>query len=109
MARRAVGEFLHFVIVHKLAAQGQLIAGRPIKSVENFRPRPQIVLRRVLTIVTPAHIEALAPPGNVHLSDRAVTRRAADALGDVYTVIEVDEIRLSVDARPGDGFRVGVT
>src|ERR1700686_3628428 len=89
VARRAVRQLLPFVFLHESAAESQLVARRLVKRIKNFRARPQIILRRVVTIETPPHIKRLAAPSDVHFRDGAVARRAANALCYVNAVIEI--------------------
>ena len=53
-----------------------------------------------MTINTPSHIKGLVAIGERHLADGAVTGRAAHPFIHMNAVIEINEIRLGVDARP---------
>jgi len=108
MTGRAVSQLLHFVFLHQSQAQRFLILGRLIVRVEHFRAGPKIILRRIVTIEAPPHIERLRAPGNVHLRDRTVTCGAADSLCDVNAVIEIDEVRHGIHACPGNRLGIAV-
>src|SRR5882762_1956897 len=108
VTRRAIRQLLHFVFLHEPAAESQLVAGRLVKRIEHFRARTKVILRRVMTFETPAHIKGLAAPGDIHFRNGAVASRAADTLRYVNAVIEVNEVRHSVHARPGNRFSAAI-
>lgn len=68
--------------------------------VENLIGGPQVFLRRIVTIQTPAHVERVRLPRNRHPVHRSVACRAADALLNVYAMIEEDKIGKLIDALP---------
>src|ERR1700732_2434113 len=72
VARRAVCEALDFVLLHELPAECQLVAGRLVKRIKNFRTRTQVILRRLVTIDAPSHVQRLSAPGYVHFGDGTV-------------------------------------
>ena len=55
-----------------------------------------------MAVDTPLHLERLLLVHQRHSIDLSVAGRAADALVDVNTMIEVDEVREVVHARPPD-------
>src|SRR5690349_15496090 len=57
----------------------------------------------------PFHKQRIFLVSQWHLIDTTVARRAADALGDVDTVIEIDETGQVVDALPRDRFVAAIT
>ena len=79
-----------------------MIDWRLIRHVENFLARPHVAFRRSMTVETPIHVKGIFPPGKRHLVDPSVTGRTADAFMNVNTVIEIDETRQIVHARPFD-------
>src|SRR5207245_7518762 len=67
------------------------------------RPPPPSSLCPYTTLFrSPLHLERLRLPHERHAIHGPVARRAADAFVDVNAVIEVDEVRQIVDARPQD-------
>jgi len=57
-----------------------------------------------MTVETPFHLQRLLLPHERHAINLAVAGRAADALVHVNAVVEVDEVRQIVDARPLNRF-----
>ena len=55
-----------------------------------------------MAVEAPAHLHGRALANLGHLVDAAVAGDAADALGDVDRVVEVDEVRQLVDLLPLD-------
>src|SRR5437764_6664475 len=53
-----------------------------------------------MAIQTPMHRQRCSLAGQLHLVDRAMAGRTADALGDMDRMIEVDVARQLVDALP---------
>ena len=66
--------------------------------------RPDILFGVAVTVEAPLHLQRVLLPGERHLVHSAMATLAADALVDVNAVIEIDEIRQIVDARPPDRF-----
>src|ERR1039458_4701854 len=93
MPRRAGRKLLHVIFLHQPLTQCRLILWGLVIRIEYLGARTQIILRSVVAIQAPAHIERLGAPGDIHLRDRAVAGGAADALGNVNAVIEIDELR----------------
>src|SRR3984957_21230918 len=91
VARRTVCELLHFIFGDQPVAQSLLVRGRLVERVEHLGFRPQVFFRRVVAFETPAHVETLFAPGNVHLRDGTVAGGAANSLRDMYAVIEIHE------------------
>ncbi len=68
--------------------------------VEDFRPRPDVFLGRLMAIKTPAHEQRVLPPRQRHLVHLPVTRHASDPLAYVNAVIELHEVGEVVDPDP---------
>ena len=73
----------------------------PVEVVD-LRLRPDVLLGIAVAVDAPLHLERGVLEGELHLVDPAVARDAADALGDVDRVVEVDVVRQVVHARPAD-------
>src|SRR5580692_9282813 len=61
-----------------------------------------------MAIQAPLHVERVGFPGQRHLGYLSVASGAADTFTDVDAVIEVDEIRQRIHARPGNGLVVAI-
>src|SRR5262249_54032034 len=55
-----------------------------------------------VAIETPFHVQAGGLAHQRHLIDAAMAAFATDPFGDVNAVIEIDEIRYVINARPGE-------
>ncbi|MNY20907.1 hypothetical protein D3C86_1544210 [compost metagenome] len=66
-----------------------------------------MALRGAMTREAPGHAHVLGLPGQGHLVHPAVTTRAADALGHVDVVVEVDVVRQLGDPVPGERHVLG--
>src|SRR5580704_10696223 len=80
---------------HGLVGRGLFVA-----HIEHLIARPQVFLRRAMTLQTPLHLQRSVVEHQWHPVDRAVAGVATHALVDVNAVIEVNEIREVVDPRP---------
>src|SRR5689334_13562468 len=100
MARIAVGKALDVVFLHELSSELFLVRRRFISHVEDLIARPEKLLRIAMTLDTPVHVERVRLVRERHQVDSSVARSTADALVDVNAVIEIDEIRKVVNARP---------
>src|SRR5579864_2337040 len=100
----------YFVFGHELPAQLQLIVarGRLVIGIENFRFWPHIFLGLAMAFQAPGHVQRARTIREGHFGDLPVAGGAADALGHVNAVIEIDEIRQRVDANPFERFIVAI-
>ena len=101
------------LVVEILMSQGDsalrlVIRKFPI-GIEDLGSRSQVRGRIAVTIKTPTHRERRGLPHQRHAPDRAVARRAADALGDMDRVIEIDVAWQTIDLIPMNGLVVGKT
>ncbi len=71
--------------------------------------RAKVILRRAMASQAPFHLQRCLLVHERHLVDGAVAGIAADAFGDVNAVIEKDEIRKLVYARPLQGLPGTIT
>ena len=90
------------VFGYQTLAQRDLIRRRIVIHREDILPRPYISFRVAMAPEAPFHRERLGLPGERHFVDAAVAGLAANSFMDVNTVVEIDEIREIVDARPFD-------
>ena len=79
-----------------------LVAGGHVAHREDLVARAQVLLRRAVAVEAPGHLEGRVLRDERHLVDAAVAGLAADALGDVDRVVEVDVVRQVVDLDPLD-------
>jgi hypothetical protein len=105
---RTICELADFDVIrlHQQAPLGQLVGWRLPIGVEDLCLGSQVLLGRAVAIDTPAHRQRRDLGDLVHLADLAVACRAADALGHMDAVVEVDEIAQVMDAVPLDGLPV---
>ena len=73
---------------------------RPEGGVEDLARRAHVRAGVTMTIQAPAHGERRGLPGQRHLGHRPVAVHAADAVGDVGGMVEVDVPRQVVDPDP---------
>src|SRR5688572_5478093 len=92
---------LDAVSLDELRSQNGLVL-RDVVHVEDFFTRPDVPLRIAVAVEAPLHGEGRGLVDEVHPVDAAVAARAADALGHVDVVAEVDEVGQAVDAAPDD-------
>lgn len=71
-----------------------------VAHVENLVARAEILARMAMASQAPLHLQGFRLVHQGHLVDRAVAGVAADALGDVNAVIEINEVGELVDAGP---------
>jgi hypothetical protein len=81
---------------------------RLIPHIENLIARPEIFPGIAMTAEAPLHLQRFLLIHQRHLVDRAVASVAADSLGDMNTVIEVDEVGKLVDPRPLQRFSAAI-
>ncbi len=74
--------------------------GRLVAHIENLIPRAKTLAGIAMTAEAPLHLERSLLIHQRHLVDWTVTGIAADAFSDVNAVIEINEVRKLVDARP---------
>src|SRR5213079_250124 len=84
--------FFDAILLHQLPAEGDLI-GRLPAQIEDLLARPNESLRVAVAFQAPLHVQGNHLRRQRHAVDAAMARHAADALGDVDAVIEVDEVR----------------
>ena len=112
MTRVAIGNLLRlldFVFLHQPPAQSQLVGRFHIVSFENIFAAAHVALRVIMAIDAPAHVERIGAVGQRHLANRPVAGGAAYSFIHMNAVVEVDEIRHGVDARPFQRLVRGVT
>jgi len=74
--------------------------GRLVAHVKDLIARAQILAGIAMAAQAPLHLQTLLLVHQGHLVDGAVAGVAADTLGDVNAVIEIDEVGELVDASP---------
>ena len=109
MTRRTICQTLNFVFFHELCAKFDLIRRYLIIWIEDFRFRAHIFCRLAVAIQAPGHVESLGAPRQRHLRDLAMARRAANALGDVDAVVEINEVGHGIHTRPRNGDIIAIT
>ena len=67
-------------------------ARRLVAHIEHLIARAQVVLRSAVAAEAPLHLQRFLLIHQRHRVDRAVAGVAADALGDVDAVIEINEV-----------------
>ena len=104
MARRAVNHAFQVVFLFQAFADCFLLGGRrmPIE-IEDAIARPDVSLGLAMTIEAPFHQQRALLADELHFVDWPVTACAADAFGNMDTVIEVNMIRQLVHAIPFNG------
>src|SRR5438045_566080 len=93
----------------ELGTLSALIARRLPGHVEDLVARPNEFVRVAMTIETPFHVKSGRAPGDRHLIDAPVARRATDSFRDVNAVIEPDVIGQVIDTVPLQGSVRGET
>src|SRR5271169_580938 len=71
-----------------------------VAHVENLLARAQKFLRRTVAVETPLHLQRCLLVHERHLVHGPVAVVAANTLGDMNAVVEINEVRQLVDARP---------
>lgn len=105
MAGRAARKHLStadLIIDLQLIAFGLIVIVRAIRHTKHFRLRPNELLRLAVTLNAPFHLKGILFVNRRHLIDRPMAGRAAYALCDVNTVIEIDVFGKVVNAIPLD-------
>src|SRR5436190_19900180 len=102
MAHVAVGYFAKpdAVLPNKLLSKCTRIDGLPLH-ISNTIVRAQMRRRVAMAIEAELHCERLGLIGQRHAIDAAVAGNAADALGDVNVMPEVNVFRQARDTMPG--------
>src|SRR5262249_10523604 len=80
-----------------------LLRGRFPFWIEHGGTLPQIGDGIAVTIEAPSHRQRLGLAHQRHAADGTMTRRAADPLGNMNRMIEIDIIGKDIDALPVDG------
>ena len=93
---------LDVIFPNQFLTLGQLVAGGLPGHIENFGPRPDVLLHVAMTIQTPFHVHRIDGKGDRHLIDSPMTTRATNALVNVNAVIEIGELGQVVYARPDE-------
>src|SRR5438552_15406876 len=96
----ATGESLDLILLDESLSELELIPGRLVVDAEHLRPGTDVPFGMAMTVDAPFHLQRLLLPHQRHPIHRPVTRRAADALVHVNTVVEIDEIRQIVATGP---------
>ena len=91
---------LHSVLFDELQSKCRLIFRRFVIEIVDFLFRTDEFLGLAMAFKTPSHLERLRSPGQRHKIDIAMTRLTGHAFGNVYRMIEVDEVRKIMDANP---------
>src|ERR1700674_2445249 len=103
VTRVAVGEAVDSVFLDQLSTELDLMRGRLVRCAENGFLGPHVLLRMAVAVQAPTHLQCGYGPGQRHFPDGTVACRAADPLGQVNTVVKVNELRNIVHAHPLDG------
>jgi len=116
-ATRNIRRCAEVVSLHEICSQRVLIGvelaiqrerliarGLLVPHVENLIAGSQIFCRIAMAIQTPLHLQRGVIEHERHTVDRAMAGIAADALVDVYAVIEINEIGQIVSPRPYQRF-----
>jgi hypothetical protein len=102
VARGTTGEFLNFVFLHELLPERELIRGRRVIHAEDKLTRTHKAFRCSMAFEAPVHVQRVFAPHQRHFVHTTVTRRTTDAFVNVNAVIEVNEARQIMNARPLD-------
>src|ERR1700674_5628136 len=105
VASRTTGQcarILDMVVLHQPAPDLLLIARRLVAHRGDELARADVLLGVAVAVQAPLHAERSLLPGQRHRVDAPVAGFTTDSLGNVNTVVEVNEIRQIVDARPWD-------
>ncbi len=90
------------VLLHEAFPELGLIGRRRVGHVKNLVERTDVVFRVAMAVQAPLHGQRRSLPSERHFIDTAMAAFAPDAFVNVNTVIEVDELRQIVHARPLD-------
>src|SRR5215471_4309512 len=105
MADGTIGQLksgLNVIFRHQLRAQCFLIHHWLPTHRENLIARPQMLLGMAVTFETPLHVHVRMLPRQRHKIDASMTCFAPDTFIYVDAVIEINEIRKTVDAIPSN-------
>src|SRR4029079_13747499 len=103
MARRAAGQLAgvrDLVFLDEPLTDPGIVGGALVRHVEDLVARADVFRRVAVAIQAPPHHQRVLLVHQRHAVDAPVARGAADALGDVDAVVEVDEVRQVVHAGP---------
>src|SRR5206468_3744627 len=101
---RATRELLNLILRDEARADRELIGRRDVVDAEDRVAWPDVALRVAMAVEAPLHLQRLLLHHERHAIDLPMARRAADPLVHVNAVVEVDEVRQIMDARPLDRF-----
>src|SRR5262249_4012225 len=93
---------LNAVALEEFLPEPGAVRRRPPGHAEDRLPRPQVRRRVAVAVETPLHEQGVLLVQQWHFVHPPVAGDAADALGHVDAVVEVDEARQVVDPLPGD-------
>lgn len=102
MACRTTRQRPDVVFFNEFPPEGELIGGRSILHIEHLLARPDEMLGRAMALEAPVHMQGVDTPGERHLIDAAMAGDATDALVHVNAMVEINESRQIMDARPLD-------
>jgi|ERR1700676_311274 len=80
-----------------------------VPHIKDFLPRPQIFIRRAVTVQAPFHLQGSVVIHQRHAIYRSMTGVAAHSLIDMNAVIEVNEVWKIVNAGPNQRFPGSIT
>src|SRR5215471_3692082 len=96
-------QLLNVVLLYELRSERLLRLGGLVAHGCHKLPGPDVFFGSAMTIEAPPHLQVRLLGHQRHLIDAAVASLAADALGDVNAVVEVNEIGQVVNLGPADG------
>ena len=104
MTRIATRKFFDLILFNQLPPECKLVAGRSVYGIEDVFLRPDVMLRMIMAIEAPPHVEGMASPSDGHLADFPVTGRTADPFADMNAVVKVHKVGNRIHARPQNRF-----
>jgi hypothetical protein len=96
------------ILFHQLFSKRRLVARRQVSHREDLISGADVVLRVAMTFQAPFHVKRVGLPGKWHTVHAPVTGFAANPLGNMDAVIEVDEIGQIVHAHPLDRYTAAI-
>jgi hypothetical protein len=110
VAHAAIGQLfgVNLVLLDEFASKRGLIGRDPVQ-IKNLLARADEFLRCAMTFQAPFHVERVGLPGERHLIELPVARRATDAVIHMDAVVEKNKIRRGIDARPAQWLLRGET
>lgn len=97
------------VLPNQLLSLLLLVRRRLPRRIKDFIARANVLLRILMTIQAPPHVQSLSLARQRHLIDPPMTIRAADSFCDVNAVIEIDVVRQVIHPCPFQRFPSGET